>query len=154
MFAPFADLRNPCQCGVAREYTDVPYSEEAIKTVDDPRRKLKEPNLIRKAANYTKAKVNHVKAGRPLSPDFVVIRRFETCQPCPLFKPTKEGQGVCTHSSCGCDLKTVGLTGRNKLKWADQECPYTELDGEDKPVHKPKWSKYIPLPIIELTDAK
>lgn len=83
----------------------------------------KEPGLIRKAANFTKATAAHVAAGRPEASDEQVAERFAKCQACPLFKATSEGQGRCTHSTCGCNLKVVGLKGRNKLRWADQKCP-------------------------------
>lgn len=113
---PFADWRNPsCHCG-------------------DPRRQLQEPSLVRKAANYTQAAARHVAAGRPLASDEQVAERFAICAACPLFKPTEPGQGVCTHPSCGCALKTVGLTGRNKLRWADSSCP----------LPKPRWAALSP----------
>jgi hypothetical protein len=85
--------------------------------------KLKEPSIATKAKNFTAAVVKHVAAGGRQATDEQVADRFAICEQCPLFKPKGDGQGVCTHSSCGCSLKAVGLTGRNKLRWADSACP-------------------------------
>jgi len=103
---------------------------------DDPRRELKEPGLLVKANNYRKARAEHKRAGKPEATDEQVAERFAICQACPLFKPKGDGQGVCTHPSCGCSLKTVGLTGRNKLRWAEQQCP----------LPAPRWKALPPAP--------
>lgn len=89
----------------------------------DPRRNLKEPSLMVKANNLAKAAYNHAAAGMPQATDEQVAERFAICASCEVFKPTEPGEGVCTHKSCGCNIKAVGLTGRNKLRWADQRCP-------------------------------
>jgi hypothetical protein len=81
------------------------------------------PSLAKKALNFTIAATQHVAAGRPQSSDAQVAERFAICQTCELFEPKGEGQGVCKHRSCGCALKAVGLTGRNKLRWGDSQCP-------------------------------
>lgn len=94
-----------------------------LKTEGDPRLDLAEPNLMVKAKNFSKASVRHAAAGFPEATDEQVAERFAICQACDIFKPKSEGQGVCTHKSCGCALKAVGLTGRNKLRWADSVCP-------------------------------
>lgn len=84
---------------------------------------LVEPSLAQKAVNFTKAAARHVVKGLKEATDEQVAERFAICQACELFKPKGEGQGVCTHSSCGCKLKAVGLAGKNKLKWASEKCP-------------------------------
>lgn len=89
----------------------------------DPRLDLAEPSLMAKAVNFGKATAKHVAAGRPLATDDQVAERWAICQACEIFKPKSEGQGVCTHPSCGCALKAVGLTGKNKLRWGDSVCP-------------------------------
>lgn len=98
---------------------------------------LAEPSLLAKAVNFGKAAAKHVAAGRPLATDETVAERFAICQSCEIFKPKSVGEGVCTHKSCGCNLKTVGLTGRNKLRWADQACPLA------------KWKALPPAPPAE-----
>lgn len=87
------------------------------------RTELVEPSLFVKGANFIRAGASHIAAGTPQATDEQVAERFAICQACPLFKPKEDGHGVCTHSSCGCSLKTIGLTGKNKLRWADQACP-------------------------------
>lgn len=97
----------------------------------------KPPSIVRKAANFTRAAVGHVKAGRPVATDEQVAERFAICQGCRLFNATSEGQGTCNHPSCGCDLKRVGIGGKNKLRWADQKCPIG------------RWSSVAVLPVIQ-----
>lgn len=89
----------------------------------DPRVTLKEPSLVRKAVNFTEAAARYVAAGRPETTDEQVTERFAICQACPLYKPKGPGEGVCTHPSCGCSLKAVGLAGKNKLRWLTESCP-------------------------------
>lgn len=84
---------------------------------------MKEPSLAVKAKNFAAASAHHAAAGFPQATDEQVAERFAACESCPLFKPKSGGHGVCTHGSCGCSLKAVGLEGRNKLRWADQSCP-------------------------------
>jgi hypothetical protein len=88
------------------------------------------PSLLRKAGNFVTAAAHHVAAGSPSATDEQVTERFAICQDCELFEAkitvsetNQIVQGTCNHPSCGCSLKRVGLTGRNKLRWADQECP-------------------------------
>ena len=87
------------------------------------RRQLKEPSLAVKAKNFAVASAKHAAAGFPQATDEQVAERFAACESCPLFKPKGDDHGVCTHGSCGCSLKAVGLSGKNKLRWADQSCP-------------------------------
>jgi len=98
---------------------------------------LAEPSLLAKAVNFSKAAAKHVAAGRPIATDEQVAERWAICQACEIFKPKSEGQGVCTHKSCGCALKAVGLTGKNKLRWADSVCPLE------------KWQPLPPAPPAE-----
>ncbi len=81
------------------------------------------PNLARKALNFGRAAVKHVYHGMKTATDEQVQERFTICQGCELFEPKGEGMGVCKHPSCGCALKRVGVTGKNKLRWADSKCP-------------------------------
>lgn len=115
----------------------VPAANEVTRPSPQP------PGLARQAFNYAKAAAAHVAAGRPICSDEQVAERFAICQACPLFRYISEGRGKCAHSTCGCSLKAVGLTGRNKLRWADQVCPYTEVNGIPSVKggdHKPKWT--------------
>jgi hypothetical protein len=89
-----------------------------------PRRiPTKRRTLGGKIVNFSKAAVQHLAAGCPQATDEQVAERFAICQGCELFKPKAEGSGTCQHPSCGCSLKAVGVTGLNKLRWADQKCP-------------------------------
>lgn len=83
----------------------------------------KGPSAVQMGANFASALASHVKAGRPQATDEEVAERFAICQKCDLFEPKKEGHGKCLHKSCGCSLKAVGISGLNKLRWADQSCP-------------------------------
>jgi hypothetical protein len=81
------------------------------------------PGLAQKAMNFAKAAAQHIAAGSPQATDRQVEERFAICKACELYSPKNENQGTCRHTSCGCALKTVGVGGKNKLRWADQECP-------------------------------
>lgn len=114
----------------------------------DRRAELPEPSLLRKGQNFTRASIEHARSGFQLATDEQVEERFAICQACPIFKPIKDGEGVCTHTSCGCSLKRVGVKGKNKLRWAEQVCPYTE-DENGAPSVKggrpaPRWGKIDP----------
>lgn len=126
-----AKFRHRCKAtGETTTYTPPDWQDRApsersphLKTERDPREDLAEPSLLAKAGNFARATAGHVAAGLPQATDDQVAERFAICQGCEIFKPKGDGQGVCTHASCGCNLKTVGLTGRNKLRWADSVCP-------------------------------
>jgi hypothetical protein len=82
------------------------------------------PSAARRGANFAKASIQHIASGAPLASDAQVAERFAICLQCPLYRAGKqEGVGQCLHPSCGCKVKAVGLTGLNKLRWADQRCP-------------------------------
>lgn len=81
------------------------------------------PGALQLAGNFARAAAQHVRAGSPQATDEQVAERFSICQSCELFKLIADGQGQCLHPSCGCNLKKVGLTGLNKLRWAEQACP-------------------------------
>ena len=83
------------------------------------------PNLAQKGVNFTKASAKHMAAGFPQASDEDVARRFTICQSnvCGYYKAFSETNGQCLHPSCGCSLKAVGISGKNKLRWAEQECP-------------------------------
>lgn len=81
------------------------------------------PTVIRRGLNLIKAAAEHASAGFPQASDEQVAERFAICQVCELFEPKGEGRGICTHPSCGCNMKRVGLEGLNKLRWKEQACP-------------------------------
>lgn len=121
-------IRHPCVGGVlatywpegfdAQAFTAARRAETAARTG-----KAAPPSLAGRARNFARAYVQHRKAGSPKATDEQVAARFAVCQSCELFTPKGEGQGICSHKSCGCNLKRVGLAGLNKLRWADQACP-------------------------------
>lgn len=91
--------------------------------VDAPNEAPESPGLFRRGVNFAKAAVHHVATGRQKASEKVVAERFGICQECPLYIPKDESSGMCSHKSCGCNVKAVGLDGLNKLSWADQRCP-------------------------------
>lgn len=117
------DYQPLCSCTREHQVIKEHLIDEARQQQLDERRALREPSLARKARNFARASTQHALAGFPEATDDQVAERFAICQACEIFKPAGDSQGVCTHSTCGCSLKTVGLTGRNKLRWADQACP-------------------------------
>lgn len=81
------------------------------------------PNLLKRLANFGTAAVNHALKGNPTVSEEVMKERLAICKGCELFKPNgNEAGGVCTHSSCGCNIQD-NLNYLNKIAWADQECP-------------------------------
>lgn len=84
--------------------------------------KANAPNVIQKAQNFTKAVANHVAKGRPKCTQEEIDQRLEVCKTCELFQKFSEDKGVCTHSSCGCNIARERKF-LNKLAWADQKCP-------------------------------
>lgn len=95
--------------------------------------RTRSPSIGRKAANFTKAAIKHAAAGSPRATDAQVDERFAICQQCPsgYYKITQEEihedllpeLGTCLHKSCGCVLAPSTYRGKNKLRWADQQCP-------------------------------
>jgi hypothetical protein len=69
------------------------------------------PSLLRKAANFGKAIVDHVAAGMPTASDATVRERLATCQECDRFGAENRECLV-----CGCQLDI-------KVRWAEQRCP-------------------------------
>jgi hypothetical protein len=75
------------------------------------------------AKNLAVASAEHAAAGFPKASDEDVATRFAICQQCELYEAIGPDHGRCLHKSCGCNLKAVGLSGLNKLRWAEQSCP-------------------------------
>jgi hypothetical protein len=69
------------------------------------------PGLLTRAANFGKAIVSHVAAGRPAADAATVEARWATCRACPMF----DAAGVVCRA-CGCHLEI-------KIRWAEQCCP-------------------------------
>jgi hypothetical protein len=84
------------------------------------------PSAVRRAANFAKAAARHVAAGMPKCSQAQIEARLAVCRGCHLYQvdAASEGttSGTCTHESCGCRLSRRAAF-RNKLAWADQECP-------------------------------
>lgn len=85
---------------------------------------VSEPSFIQKTMNFGYALANHIAEGSPMATQDVVDQRLRICEECPLFKRNESAKagGICTHSSCGCNIKDE-VTFLNKLAWADQKCP-------------------------------
>jgi hypothetical protein len=83
------------------------------------------PGAIQQARNFARATAQHILAGLPVRSDERVAELFAICSSnrCGLFHPIDEGHGKCLHPSCGCNMRDVGVTGLNKLKYAEQACP-------------------------------
>ena len=91
------------------------------------------PGMLRRISNFAKASARHLAAGAPQASDETVAERWAACQSCRLFKRTGDDAGLCTHGSCGCNVKQVGLAGLNKLRWADSVCPLGKWEAEPRP---------------------
>lgn len=109
---------------------------KVVKTVPKPQPKQpKRPGVVRRAANYGKAVVQHKLAGNPKASLPTIQKRFEICRNCPsgLFKRLEGNEiphslrelpivGTCVHKTCGCFLHPTEIEPA-KLAWADQVCP-------------------------------
>lgn len=86
----------------------------------------KEPSLLKKAANFTKAAIQHVIQGNPHCSEEVRTQRFNICKSnqCGLFKVYSPDKniGICAHDDCGCFIRSNGQF-LDKLSWADSSCP-------------------------------
>jgi len=81
------------------------------------------PPLTQRVVNFVAAAAQHAIAGNPVVSEKVLQERLKICQACELFKRNQnEIGGVCTHSSCGCNIQD-NLNYLNKIAWADQQCP-------------------------------
>jgi hypothetical protein len=71
--------------------------------------------VVQRAANYAKAVVRDVAAGRPRRTSDEVLAIVAVCQSnkCGLYNPA---QGWCEHYKCGCELN-------DKAQWAEEHCP-------------------------------
>jgi hypothetical protein len=76
-----------------------------------------EVTVIRKAINFTKAAVKHVRKGRPKATEAQVAERFAICEKCDYLNPDEM-----TCKKCGCGIKSV-VGPFSKLAWADSHCP-------------------------------
>lgn len=70
------------------------------------------PSLIRKAANFGRAVIQHAVAGFPEADGTTVAQRLEICRTCENYDSGPPAR--CR--ACGCFLDI-------KLTWADQRCP-------------------------------
>ena len=81
------------------------------------KRPAKKPGMVRKVRNFTRAAVNHARAGRPKATAEQVAERFAICEQCEYLNREKMQCG-----KCGCGVKKI--VGRfSKLSWADSKCP-------------------------------
>lgn len=74
------------------------------------------PGLLRRAANFAKAAIQHAATGAEKAPEAAQALRLAICANCPLKIVEPVLGEVCTHPDCGCVLKI-------KASWADQKCP-------------------------------
>lgn len=71
------------------------------------------PSLFRRAWNFIRALIQHVRDGMRKAPPSEIRRRLALCESCHLFNATDR---TCTHKSCGCMID-------RKCPWRDQRCP-------------------------------
>ena len=69
------------------------------------------PQLWRRALNFTRAALVHVRAGLPRTSSKIARQRWKTCKACPRFMPEANQCGA-----CGCYLRT-------KISWELSTCP-------------------------------
>ena len=97
-------------------------------SLDGPRTPLRPipPSLTKRAGNFIKASIKHVKAGMNHCSQEEKTERYNTCNSnqCGLYlqNPHNPSQGVCSHESCGCLIRAAGEF-MDKLSWAESECP-------------------------------
>ena len=81
------------------------------------------PGTMRKIVNFGRASIKHIAKGRPKAPLEIIKERFSICEGCDYFRQVGRTVGKCLHPKCGCRLSTNQESQRNKLAWADQDCP-------------------------------
>lgn len=108
--APFQDVQQNCKIEVEPFVPD-------LST-------LKEPSFLEKAKNFSSAFIKDISTGMKRCTEEEIQERLEICRDCPLFKKYSDEpiRGVCTHKSCGCNIKDTQEYW-NKLAWKSQECP-------------------------------
>lgn len=82
------------------------------------------PPLHTRLANFTRAAIEHAKAGSPTCSQEQIDERHATCMACDIYLPSADNPAIgnCTHSSCGCPVTRLDRFV-SKLAWADQSCP-------------------------------
>lgn len=104
--------------------TKIPSGFSADKIINCcPEPCTKEPrNFIYKISRYLKEYARHVLNGKPESTERQIIDRFKICQGCEEYIPQQINSGQC--AECGCVINLLPASkGKNKLAWADEECP-------------------------------
>lgn len=109
-----------CVCGFINNNIEIVVKEYSEST-------NKPPNLIQKTVNFAGAFTNHVITGMKRCTQEQIDQRMEICKKCEIFIPKEDGNGICGHSSCGCNLKNEQVF-LNKLAWAEQKCPLNKWD--------------------------
>lgn len=128
-------VRLPTRYVKAGQEAQAATTEREPRPKKEPRRIEPKRTFAQKAKNFAKSAARHVREGMPQATDEQVVERFATCQACPHFTATGEGQGEC--GKCGCGLKAVGVSGINKLRWAGESCPVG------------RWKALLPAPPAE-----
>lgn len=81
------------------------------------------PNIIQKAAHFTKAIMKHVAGGMNLCTEEQIQKRSEICFGCEFFRKNPDGEsGVCAHMGCGCNIN-LRPEMLNKLAMPTEKCP-------------------------------
>lgn len=94
------------------------------------------PNLLQKAANFTKAITRHVAGGMNLCTGEQIQKRAEICFGCEFFRRNPDGEsGVCSHLGCGCNIN-LRPKMLNKLAMPTEKCPVDKWGPE--PVVEPE----------------
>jgi hypothetical protein len=82
------------------------------------------PDARTQAANFSKATIEHILAGRPKVSEEMYQTRLSICNDCELCDKT-EGEASWRCKACGCYLKE-GYIMPGKARWADQDCPHPQ----------------------------
>ena len=89
-------------------------AEHERQMVEGPRSQAappKLPPLWRRALNFARAALVHLRAGLPRTPTRLARQRWKTCKACPKFIAEASQCGA-----CGCYLRT-------KISWELSTCP-------------------------------
>lgn len=124
--APLPDGRRRVKCsrcGIVTAPTIHPLDRVVARCSAVPRGPILPP-LHKRLANFTRAAIEHAKAGSPTCTQEQIDERHGICMACDIYLPSVDNPAIgnCTHSSCGCPVTRLDKFV-SKLAWADQECP-------------------------------
>lgn len=117
------DVRIACACGGVYDLAGGAWRLKATSPAPEQQKSL---SLAARTRRYAGAVRRWIAAGRPTRPQGEIDRILtECCQPCEHYRATNaaKGEGVCTHSLCGCRVNRNPRAFANKLAMGTEACP-------------------------------